>query len=111
MSGKKILDDFRAAIHSRKKILIRFYSKEDKCVLQRICAPLDFGPSRHAKQKNNRYHSWDFTSDKKRHVLSLNPEQIISIEVLHETFEPAEFITWDTKKSKWSIQRDWGKYS
>ena len=31
-----------------------------------------------------------------RHTLSLLPEQIISIEVLNETFDPAEFVTWDT---------------
>ena len=35
-------------------------------------------------------------------------EQVISIEVLPDTFDPAEFVTWDTN---WIVKRDWGKYS
>lgn len=43
--------------------------------------------------------------------MSLNPDQVIKIDLLDEIFDPAEFITWDVKKSKWFIERDWGKYS
>jgi hypothetical protein len=72
---------------------------------------MDFGPSRRAKEKNNRYHVWDYDSDTGTHVLSLNPEQIISIEVLDEHFEPSNFITWDTQKSPWFVARDWENFS
>lgn len=111
MSEEDNLDAFLSAIHSRNKILVRFHSKEDKRVLQRTCAPLDYGPSRRANQKHSRFHLWDFDSDTGEHVLSLNPEQIIIIEVLSETFNTSEFITWDTKKSRWFVPREWGRHS
>ncbi len=38
-------EDFIQAIHNQRKILIKFYSKEDRGVLQRTCAPMDYGPS------------------------------------------------------------------
>ena len=104
-------EQFINAIHARRKIRLTFYSKEDVGVLIRTCAPMDFGPSRRAKEKNNRFHVWDYDSDTRTHTLSLNPEQIVSIEVLEENFEPSEFITWDTSKSTWFVKRDWGLYS
>jgi hypothetical protein len=111
MSEKNNLDIFLSAIHGCNKILVRFYSKEDNRIIQRTCAPLDYGPSKRAKQKNNRFHIWDFDSDTGSHVLSLNPEQIISVEIHPTTFNPQELVTWDTKKSRWYIQRNWGRYS
>jgi hypothetical protein len=72
---------------------------------------MDYGPSRRAKQKNDRFHFWDYDSDTQKHTLSLNPEQISNLQVLDDTFEPAEFITWDITKSPWFISRDWGPYS
>lgn len=102
---------FLQAIDSKNKIRLRFYSKEDGRVLQRTCAPMDYGPSRRAADKHDRFHLWDYDSDTKTHVLSLNPEQIQSLEILAEIFDPAEFITWDTKKSPWFHPRNWGKYS
>lgn len=51
---------------------------------------------------------WDYESDIEQHTLSLNPEQISGIEMLEETFEPSEFITWPTN---WIVPRDWGQYS
>jgi len=104
-------DKFISAIHGRRKMRVKFYSKEDQAILTRICAPLDYGPSRRAKVKNNRYHFWDYTSDEKEHVLSLNPNQILEMEILDETFDPAEFVTWDTRKNPWFVPRDWGPYS
>lgn len=104
-------EQFIRAIRARRKIRLTFYSKEDVGILIRTCAPMDFGPSRRAKEKNNRFHVWDYDSDARTHTLSLNPEQIVSIEVLEEIFEPSEFITWDTTKSPWFVKRDWGTYS
>jgi len=74
-------------------------------------APMDYGPSRRVKQKNDRYHVWDYESDTQRHTLSVNPEQISDIQFLEENFEPAEFITWDIVNSPWFIPRDWGPHS
>ncbi len=104
-------DLFIQAIQNFSKVRISFYSLEDRKILVRICAPLDFGPSRRAKEKNDRFHVWDYDSDKVTHVLSLNPEQVRKIELIDERFDPAEFVTWDTKRSTWLIKRNWGKYS
>lgn len=101
-------ETFINAIHSKNKLLVHFFSKEDRGTLVRTCAPMDYGPSRRARVKNNRYHFWDYDSDTRSHTLSLNPEQIQSIEVLEDKFDPAEFVTWATS---WFVQRDWGKYS
>lgn len=102
---------FIQAIHSKNKLSVSFFSKEDGRVIVRTCAPMDFGPSRQARVKRDKYHLWDYDSDTGSHVLSLNPDQLSKIEILSEIFEPREFITWDVKKSPWFIKRDWGKYS
>jgi len=99
---------FIQAIRDKKKVRITFYSKDDDGNITRLCAPMDYGPSRIAHQKNNRYHSWDYESDKRNHTLSLSPEQVRSIEVLDDSFDPAEFMTWTPN---WIIPRDWGRYS
>jgi len=102
---------FINAIHELLKVQVTFFSIEDNQLLVRTCAPMDFGPSRRAKEKNDRYHFWDYDSDKLRHTLSINPEQVRKIVILEENFDPSEFVTWDTIKSPWFIKRDWGKYS
>jgi hypothetical protein len=101
-------DKFIQAIHAQRKVRVTFYSKEDRSLLVRMCAPMDYGSSRRAKRKNDRFHLWDYESDTGEHVLSLNPEQVKDIQVLDECFNPAEFITWDTN---WIVPRDWGPYS
>jgi hypothetical protein len=90
-------------------IQLAFHSKEDGGrLLVRKCAPMDFGPSSRAREKNDRFHVWDYESDTANHVLSLSPEQVASIAVLEETFEPSEFVKW---KPKWLVRRNWGIYS
>lgn len=106
-----MIEEFIQAIRDRRKVRLFFYSKEDGGNLIRVCAPMDYGPSRRARVKNDRYHLWDYDSDAQRHSLSLNPEQVLSIEVLEDTFDPSEFVTWNTKSSPWFISRDWGQYS
>jgi hypothetical protein len=79
---------FLEALHGMKKIRVEFYSKENGRQVVRICAPMDFAPSRRAKDKTNRFHFWDFTSDVGAHTLSLLPNQLQSIEVLEDSFDP-----------------------
>ena len=102
---------FIAAIQSKNKVRLTFFSKEDRSHIVRTCAPMDFGPSRRAKDKDDRFHVWDYDSDSKRHTLSLQPTQVISSEVLPEHFEPSEFVTWSTAASPWFVARNWGAYS
>lgn len=99
---------FVQAIHDRQMIELQFHSKEDGTTLIRHCAPMDFGPSTRAHLKNDRYHMWDFDSDKTNHTLSLSPEQVVSMRFMNESFDPASFVTW---KTGWIIARDWGQYS
>lgn len=102
---------FIDCLHQKRKVRLIFFSLEDQRQLTRTCAPMDYGPNRRAKVKSDRYHLWNYDSDQKTHVLSLQPEQIIRIEQIEESFDPAEFVTWDTTKSIWFVSRDWGRFS
>lgn len=101
-------DGFIESIHNLKKIRLTFYSKEDGRPLVRLIAPMDYGPSRRAKNKDNRFHCWDYESDQANHVLSLLPNQIIDMEFLDESFHPSEFVTWTCN---WFVTRNWGRFS
>ncbi len=104
---------FISGIDDRQKVVLAFISKEDGGQrLVRSCAPMDFGPSRRAKNKSDRYHFWDYDSDSPggRHTLSLLPEQIAAIDKSDESFDPAEFVTWDPPY-EWFHPRDWGGLS
>jgi hypothetical protein len=102
---------FLDALHAKRKVQLTFYSAEDAGQLVRLCAPMDFGPSRRAKDGLDRYHFWDYSSDTKPHALSLLPNRILRIEALDESFDPAEFVTWDLARSPWFTPRDWRAYS
>lgn len=101
-------DKFVAAIHSKNKLKLTFFSKEDGRNLTRTCAPMDYGPSRRTHDKSDRFHFWDYDSDTGKHTLSLVPEQVVSIEVLADAYEPIEFVTWPPN---WFVARDWGSHS
>lgn len=101
-------DEVVAAIHARREVAVTFRSKEDGgMVLERRCAPMDFAPGTRARDKTPRYHFWDFESDSgKTHPLSLLADQIIDVQVLESTFNPEEFVSWETS---WTIARStWG---
>lgn len=102
-------DVFISALEGLHRVTLTFFSKEDGTHLVRSCAPMDFGPSRRAKDKSDRYHLWDYDSDTRSHVLGLPPSQIVSIEATNTIFEPAEFVTWTP--IEWFHPRDWGAYS
>jgi hypothetical protein len=105
------LNRFLSAIENKQKVRVQFYSQEDKQVLTRTCAPLDYGPSRIAKNPNGRFHLWDYDSSSEPHILSLLPDQVYDITVLKESFDPATIVTWNVKESPWATWRDWGKLS
>ncbi len=101
-------DEVLAAIANLHEVRVRWRSKDDRGQLQaRRCAPMDYGPSRRASDPAPRYHFWDFESDSGRnHVLSLPAAQIVDIEILDSSFEPATFVTWPTN---WFVKRTtWG---
>jgi len=100
--------DFTKAINEKRVVIVKFESK-DRGVISRRCIPFDFGPYRRNISPNpEKYHLFDLNSPEGGHNLSLLPSQIISLEILSENFDPADFITW---QPNWFISRNWGAYS
>lgn len=102
---------FIEAIHNKTKVRVSFLSDEDGRVIRRLCAPMDYGISRRAKDSRPRYHLWDYESDTKPHPIALEADAIREVEYTGDHFDPGEFIKWDTKKSPWHVARDWGQFS
>jgi hypothetical protein len=96
---------FVEAINEKKKVWVRYYSTADSGVLERVCAPMDYGPGGEIPDGLNRYWLWDATSDTGVHTLGLLPQQIVELQVLGEVFDPADF---GGRPSPWSIPRDSG---
>jgi hypothetical protein len=82
---------FIDAINEKKKVRVRFYSIADSGVLDRVCAPMDYGPGSEPADGLNRYWLWDYTSNTDTHILGLAPQQIVDLQVLGEGFDPAQF--------------------
>ena len=99
---------FIEAINEKKKVSVRFYSKADSGVLDRVCAPMDYGPGGGIQDGLNRYWLWDHTDNTGTHTLGLLPQQIVDLQVLGEVFDPAAF---GVRPWPWSIPRDWGSPS
>ncbi len=99
---------FIEAINERKKVSVSFYSEADSGVLDRVCAPLDYGLGGGAADGLNRYWFWDYASQADTHILGLLPQQIVALQVLGGTFDPAECAVgaWP-----WSIPRNYGSPS
>ena len=100
-------ETFLNAINQMMILRITFNSYE-KGTITRTCIPFDFGPSRKYKDGLDRYHFYDLDSPEGSHTLSILPEQVISITLTKDNFEPGEYINW---KTNWITKRDWGKYS
>ncbi len=103
-----MLETFLSAIHAKKLVEIVFDSK-DEGAKKRICVPFDFGPSRRNLSPNpDRYHFYDLNSPNGNHTLSITPDQLLSISILDDIFEPGQYVTW---QPNWFISRDWGQHS
>lgn len=100
-------ESFLRAIHEKKKIQLTFNSKE-KGTITRNCIPFDYGPTKAYSDNKDRYHFYDLNSPEGKHVLLLKPEQIVNIKIIDECFEPGDYVHW---KTRWHMNRDWGKYS
>jgi hypothetical protein len=82
---------FIEAIKEKKEVSVRFYSKADNGVLDRICAPMDYGPGGENHDGLNRYWLWDYASNTGSHTRGLLPQQIVDLQVLGEVFDPVQF--------------------
>lgn len=79
---------FLEVLKDKKKVSVKFYSKADNGVLERICAPIRYGPGNENQDELNRYWVWDYATTTGTHVLGLVPQQIVDLQVLGECFEP-----------------------
>lgn len=86
-------EQFIAALKEKRKVRVQFYSKADSGVLDRVCAPMDYGPGSGNKDGLNRYWLWDYASKTGSHTLGLMPQQIVDLQVLGELFAPTDFTT------------------
>lgn len=82
---------FLEALNEKRKVRVKFYSLRDSGVLDRVCAPMDYGLGSGTKDGLNRYWLWDYASDTGSFTLGLVPQQIVDLQVLGEVFDPAEF--------------------
>ena len=98
---------FLQAIHETKIVQLTFNSFE-KGTITRRCVSYDYGPSRKYKDGLMRYHFYDLDSPDGHHNLSILANQIISIELLPENFDPCDYVTWPPS---WFVKRDWGVHS
>ncbi len=102
-------ETFLEAIHKKNIVKVEINSKE-KGFITRKCVPFDFGPSRKFKDGLDRFHFYDLDSPDGSHTLSITPNQLISIEITPENFEPSTYVTWSAPYN-WFIKRDWGIHS
>jgi hypothetical protein len=81
---------FIEAVRAKRKVWVRFYSQADGGVLDRVCAPMDYGPGGESQNGLHHYWLWDYTSSTSPHTLVLAPHQIVDLQVLGEVFDPAQ---------------------
>jgi hypothetical protein len=95
---------FVEAILENKKVKVHYYSAPDSGVVDRIAAPLDYGPGAAggAGDGMNRYWLLEYSSTNEPRVVGLVSDQIVDLKVLGETFDPATLgvATWP-----WSVAR------
>lgn len=102
---------FLAALAGRRRLSVRFMNHKLGKELVRVCAPLDYGPLRGAKDGTPRYHLWDLEGKRKPLNLPLLADDIRSMILQEETFDPATIITWAFKPGAWQVPRDWAEFS
>lgn len=99
---------FLEAINEKKKVRLRYYSQADSGAIDRVCAPLDYGPGTGFTDGLNRYWLWDYACNTGARTLGLLPPEILELQVLGELLDPAEC---GGRPWPWALPRDWGTWS
>ncbi len=102
---------FLDALHSKNRMVVRFFNRKEKRELVKTVAPMDFGPLRGALDAQPRYQFWDLLGKRKPLNIAVLAEDIREMKVEEGTFDPAEIITWTFKPGAWAVERDWGSFS
>lgn len=103
-----MLETFLKGIQEKRYLSVDFVAKEDNILRNRKCVPFDYGASKRAKDKSDKFHFLDLSGPQGSHTLSILPEQVYKIELLNENFEPSDYVNWSPN---WIVERDWGIYS
>jgi hypothetical protein len=98
---------FLKSIFEKRVVRVKVNTYE-KGLIERVCIPFDYGPSRRYKDGSDRYHFYDLNSPDGQHNLSILPGQLSEITLLEKTFNPGDYVRWTPK---WHVKRDWGEYS
>lgn len=99
-------EKFLKAIQEKRIILVKRYTSE-KGIIERRCVPYDYAVGKRSKDNIKKYWIWHIET---KHISVANSEDIISIEILDEYFNPADYIKWNPPFG-WEIKRNWGIYS
>ena len=83
---------FLEALKEKRKVRVQFYSQPDSGVLDRVCAPLDYGLGSETQDGLNRYWLWDYAGAEESRTLGLVPQQIVEMQLLSEGFDPAQVV-------------------
>lgn len=100
MNTKSAKKEFVDAIRDKKRVKVIFYSQEEKRFLVRVCAPIDYGMDASVSGAGaERLNFWDYEGQKEAqnsgqatHTLSLRADQVRSMNVLDEFFDPSELV-------------------
>src|SRR6478609_8103985 len=84
---------FLVAVQEKRKVRVRFYSRADSGVLDRVCAAMEYGRGAEFPDGFHRYWLWNYAGASGSQLLSLLPQEIVELHVLTEVFDPAEFGT------------------
>jgi len=103
-----MINIFTEAIKEKKLIEVTFFAKKDNLNRTRKCVPFDFAYGKRDKNPIQKYQLYDLDSPIGRHNLALEESQIINLVKLNESFNPADYISWEPN---WELARDWGEYS
>jgi hypothetical protein len=97
---------FLESIQEMKRVRVRFFSLADGGVLDRVCAPLDYGPGNEPGDGLHRYWLWDYQQSGNSHFVGLLPQQILDLKAVGEEFDPSEFgaPVWS-----WALPRSWSQ--
>lgn len=106
MNTKSAKKEFVDAIRDKKRVKVIFYSQEEKRFLVRVCAPIDYGMDAGVSATSSgaeRLNFWDYEGAKEgqnagqaTHTLSLRADQVRSMNVLDEFFDPNELVASTT---------------
>jgi hypothetical protein len=106
MNTKSAKKEFVDAIRDKKRVKVIFYSQEEKRFLVRVCAPIDYGMDASVSAGVERLNFWDYEGQKEAqnagqstHTLSLRADQVRSMNVLDEFFDPSELVASNAGRS------------